>query len=155
MASRHRADAGSSTARRFAPLVAGLAICLAAETGRAEYPSWQELADVSVIEVLTHDADGGLRETKVWFVLLDGEPYLRTGGTRWLDNLRRDPDLGLRIEGRDYEARAQEVTGDEIVGRVDAAMREKYAWQDRALHLFSRSRPDILKLSPRESAGGL
>jgi hypothetical protein len=98
---------------------------------------------------VTRDADGGERATKVWFVLVDGEPYLRTSRSRWLDNLRRDPDLGLRIEGRDYEARAEEVPGEAIVERVDAASRDKYGWQERMIHPFRMRQPDILKLSPR------
>jgi hypothetical protein len=127
-----------------------IALCLAAGAASAEYPDWQALADVDVIEVLSHDADGDLRETKVWFVLVDGEPYLRTNGSRWLANLRRDPQLELRIEDRVYEARAEEIAGDEILQRVDAASREKYGWQERFIHVFRMARPEIVKLSPRE-----
>ena len=117
---------------------------------RADYPDWQALAGVEVIEVVTHDADGAERATKVWFVLVDGEPYLRTQRSTWLDNLRRDPDLVLRIEGREYEARAEEVPGDAIVAEVDAASRDKYGWQERTIHVFRLRKPDILKLSPRQ-----
>ena len=94
-------------------------LCLAAPAA-AEYPDWQAVADVGVIEVVTTDADGDLRKTKVWFVLLDGQPYLRTSESRWLENTRRDPELVLRIEDREYEARAEEVPGEEIVQRVDS-----------------------------------
>ena len=100
--------------------------------------------------MVTHDADGAERATKVWFVLVDGEPYLRTQRSTWLDNLRRDPDLVLRIEGREYEARAEEVPGDAIVAEVDAASRDKYGWQERTIHVFRLRKPDILKLSPRQ-----
>ena len=127
-----------------------IALCLTVGTASAEYPDWQALADVDVIEVLSHDADGDLRETKVWFVLVDGEPYLRTNGSRWLANLRRDPQLELRIEDRVYEARAEEIAGDEILQRVDAASREKYGWQERFIHVFRMATPEIVKLSPRE-----
>jgi len=120
-----------------------------AAPARAEYPDWEKLAEVEVIEVVTRDADGDLRETKVWFVLMDDAPYLRTSRTRWLENLRRDPDLVLRIEGREYEARVEEIPGDEIVEKVDRATREKYGWQEKAIHIFRIRKPDILKLSPR------
>jgi hypothetical protein len=136
---------GSWSAAAAALLVAGLA-----GPAWADYPDWQALADVEVIEVVTRDADGAERATKVWFVLVDGEAYLRTSRSRWLDNLRRDPDLGLRIEGREYQARAEEVPGDAIVERVDAASRDKYGWQERAIHPFRLRKPDILKLSPRQ-----
>ena len=47
------------------------------ETKRA-YPDWQALSDVGVIDILTEDADGDLRTTPIWFVLIDGEPFYRT-----------------------------------------------------------------------------
>jgi hypothetical protein len=126
-----------------------LASILLAAPARAGAPDWKALADVGVIQVLTRDADGDLRETKVWFVLVDGQPYLRTFRSRWLENLRRDPRLRLRIEGREYEAQAEEVRGDAIVEKVDRAMREKYGWQDGLIHVFRLRKPDILRLSPR------
>jgi hypothetical protein len=124
-----------------------------AAPARAEYPDWQGVADVSVIEVVTRDADGDLRETKVWFVLVDGVPYLRTNGSRWLENLRRDPNIVLRIEGRAYEARAEEVPGDAIVAEVDRASVEKYGWQERMIHPFRMRKPEILRLAPHGGGG--
>jgi len=132
------------------PLLLATALLFVAAAARAEYPDWESLADVQVIDVVTRDADGDLRETKVWFVLVDGASYLRTNGTRWLTNLRRDPNLVLRIEGGEYEARAEEVPGDEIVEKVDRASLEKYGWQERMIHPFRMSKPEILLLSPRE-----
>jgi hypothetical protein len=83
---------------------------------------------------------------------VDGASYLRTQGSRWLENLRRDPNLVLRIEGREYEARVEEIPGDEIVEAVDRATLEKYGWQERMIHPFRMRKPEILRLSPR--AGG-
>jgi hypothetical protein len=136
---------------RRSALAALLAAGLSGPAG-AEYPDWQALAGVEVIEVVTRDADGAERASKVWFVLVNGDPYLRTSRSRWLDNLRRDPDLVLRIEGREYEARAEEVPGDAIVEQVDAASRDKYGWQERAIHPFRLRKPDILRLTPRPEA---
>jgi len=147
---RRSGSAALSAGARVAALLLALAPLLAAAPARAETPDWESLADVKVIEVLTQDADGDLRETKVWLVLVDGAPYLRTNGTRWLENLRRDPNLVLRIEGREYEARVEEVPGDEIVEQVDRASLEKYGWQERMIHPFRMSKPEILKLLPRE-----
>jgi hypothetical protein len=115
----------------------------------AEYPDWEQALDVKVIEVLTRDEDGDQRATKVWFVMLDGAPYLRTNGSKWLANLRRDPNLGLRIDDREYEARAEEIPGDDIVERVDRASVEKYGWQERFIHVFRMKKPDILRISSR------
>ena len=135
--------------RKLSVSLALLLAGLASGSARAEYPDWAAVADVGVIEVLTRDADGDLRETKVWFVLVDGEPYLRTNGSRWLENLRRDPQLELRIRDRVYEARAEEIPGDEILTRVDQASREKYGWQERFIHVFRMAKPEILRLAPR------
>jgi hypothetical protein len=81
--------------------------------------------------------------------MLDGAPYLRTNGSKWLANLRRDPNLGLRIDDREYEARAEEIPGDDIVERVDRASVEKYGWQERFIHVFRMKKPDILRISSR------
>jgi hypothetical protein len=135
--------------RRLAPWLLLLLALLLAVPARAEYPDWASLANVEVIEVVTQDADGDLRETKVWFVLVDDVTYLRTSRSRWLENLRRAPNLVLRIEGREYAARAEEIQGDEIVEQIDRATREKYGWQERAIRIFRIRKPDILRLSPR------
>jgi hypothetical protein len=121
---------------------------LAPLAATADYPDWAALAEVEVIEVVSVDVDGDVRTTAVWFVLLDGEPYLRTSDSSWLENLRREPNFGLVIEEREYTARAEEISGDELVARVDAASREKYGWQDRFVRVFRTRTPDILKLSP-------
>ena len=118
---------------------------------KAEYPDWNDYADVDVIELITEDEDGDLRETKVWFVLLGGDAYLRTSGSRWLKNLRRDPDLSIRIEGKLYEARAEEIQGDVIVEKVDIASRRKYGFMDGLIGLFRARKPDVLRVYPREA----
>jgi hypothetical protein len=147
-----RVPAIASAGARVLPRLLALAPLLVAASAEAEYPDWESLADVEVIQVVTQDADGDLRETKVWFVLVDGVPYLRTQGTRWLENLRRAPNLVLRIEGREYEARAEEIPGDEIVETVDRATVEKYGWLERVIHVFRMRKPEILRLSPRQGS---
>ena len=122
--------------------------------GHAEYPNWNDLAGVQVIEVITVDPDGNVRETKVWFVLLGGEAYLRTNGSRWLENLRRDPELIVRVEDREYEAKAEEIQSEAIVQKIDIASQRKYGLQERLIGFFRTGTPDILKLSPRESLPG-
>ncbi len=66
---------------RVSPILAlavlGFAAPAAADSPHP-YPDWETLADVGVIEVLTHDEDGDLRESKAWFVTVEGEVYLRT-----------------------------------------------------------------------------
>jgi predicted DNA-binding transcriptional regulator YafY len=145
--SRKRARKGR-TARSGAVAVIVAALLWLAAPAEAGYPDWEAAADVPVIEIITHDEDGGVRESKVWFVLVDGEPYLRTNDSRWLANLRRDPACQLRIEGAEYEASAEEIPGEAIIERVDAASLEKYGWQERLIHPFRLRKPEILRLTP-------
>jgi hypothetical protein len=130
-------------------LIVSLIVLVTAPAAWSEYPDWNEYVDVKVIEVITQDEGGGERETKVWFVLLGGEPYLRTSGSRWLANLRRDPDFKVRIEGNLYEARAEEIEGEAIAEKVDIASKRKYGLSDRLIGLFRSRKPDILRISPR------
>jgi hypothetical protein len=130
-------------------LVAGL-VFVGTGAAQAEFPDWNRFTDVQVIDVLTSDEDGKLRETPVWFVLLNSEPFLRTNDSRWLANIRRDPNLQIRIEGTVYEARAEEIPGREILEKVDIASRRKYGLQERLIHLFRIGSPQVLRLFPRE-----
>ena len=132
-----------------ARLIVSLIALVMASAAWSEYPDWNDYVDVKVIEVITRDEGGGERETKVWFVLLGGEPYLRTSGSRWLAHLRRDPDFKVRIDGTLYEARAQEIEGEAIVEKVAIAAQRKYGFTDRVIGLFRSSEPDILRISPR------
>lgn len=129
--------------------VGAAAALLLGAPASASYPDWEAVADVETIEIVTHDADGEARANKIWFVLVDGNAYLRTSRSRWLENLRRDPDCVVRIEGKEYEVRAEELDGDAIVERVDALSAEKYGWQERVIHPFRLRKPEILILLPR------
>jgi hypothetical protein len=127
-----------------------VAVASLATGATAEELDWEKYADVKVIEVVTVDPDGDLRETPVWFVLLEGAAYLRTSRSRWLENIRRDPKVVIRIQDEEFPLLAHAVEGEEIIGRVDTASREKYGWQEAMIHVFRFRTPDILKLSPRD-----
>ena len=115
----------------------------------ASAPNWAAAADVRVVHVVTHDEDGDTRDTKVWLAVVDGQGYIRTGGTIWGDNVERDPLLVLRIEGREYPLRAEFVEDDDLRARIVASFREKYGWTDGAFNIFRGSRPRIMRLLPR------
>jgi len=115
----------------------------------AEAPDWSALADVRVVNVVTQDEDGDVRDTKVWLAVVDGQGYIRTGGTTWGDHVERDPQLVLRIEGREYPLRAEFVEDDALRERIVATFREKYGWTDGAMNIFRGSRPRIMRLLPR------
>jgi len=125
-----------------------LLLCLCA-TSRAAEPDWAKLAAPDVVRVITVDPDGDVRETKVWIVEHAGSAWLRTSDSRWLANLRRDPNLELRAGDQVFELRAQEVEDSELLARVDAAMRAKYGWSDRVVSAFRFRTPNLLRLSAR------
>lgn len=138
--------------------VVPLASCASASSqaqAQAQAPGqaidWAAVSDVGVIEIVTEDDDGDLRETKVWFVLIDGVSYLRTSGSRWLENIRRDPNLTLRIGDAEYAQVARDVATPSMIERVGDASREKYGWQDAFIGAFRTSDPEILELSDPDS----
>ena len=132
--------------RSSAALLAALLIPLAAGAGR---PDWEALADVGTLEVVTHDEDGDARETKIWLAVVDGQGFIRTGGTTWGDNVARDPNLVLRIEGVEYPLRAEFIEDEELRERVEAVFREKYGFSDRMVGLFRFGDTRIMHMLPR------
>ena len=99
-------------------------------------PDWTALAAEDVVQVVTHDAEGELRDTTVWLAVVDGQGYVRTGATRWRANLDREPDCVFRIAGKEYALRAQHVTDADLIARVNAVFRDKYGFSDRMLGWF-------------------
>jgi hypothetical protein len=143
-APRHR------RARAAFALFLAPALLLAAQASALEkgFPPWEKLAEVDVIDIVTSDEDGELRESPVWFVMIDAKPYLRTNASRWLANIVRGSDVLVRIEGLEYEVGARVVDGEDIIEKVDAASLAKYGWQEQALFLRFAP-PDILVIEPR------
>jgi hypothetical protein len=124
------------TRRLFHTLALLIACLLLAPSVRAQSPDWNAVAGEDVIEVLTHDEDGELRETKVWMGALEGVGYVRTSDTRWHANIARDANVGVRVAGQEYPLRAELVTDDELHARVNAVFRAKYGFTDRMLGWF-------------------
>ena len=141
--------------------VFSLALCAAvvgagvsfALPGAARAVDFGALAEVDVPELVTHDADGSERVTKLWLVVVDGEGFVRTGETRWAENIARDPEVELHAIGEAHLLRAAAVADVPLRERVNAAFRAKYGWQDRLLHLFGGDDDaKIFRLEPRVAA---
>ncbi len=134
---------------RLAALLS-LGLVLGAAGARAAEPDWDKVADVGRIEIVTHDEDGDARETKIWFVVVDGQGFVRTGNSNWGQNIRRDPrDVVLRIEDREYPLRAEFIENDSLRERVVAAFRAKYGWFDGAVQIVRGKRPNIMHMISR------
>lgn len=127
-----------------------LGLALAAYPARAAEPNWDKVAEIEQIEIVTHDEDGDARETTIWFVVVDGQGFIRTGGSTWGENIRRDPsDVVLRIEGKEYPLRAEFIENDSLRERVVAAFRAKYGWFDGFVNFVRGKRPNIMHMISR------
>jgi hypothetical protein len=142
--------------RRFVPLAAIFALAILALAGvraaQALEPApsdWHALASVREIQVLSENPDGSARETTVWLAVVDGEGFIRTGNTSWYPNLERKPEIGVRVDGKEYAVRAEPIEDESLRERVIAGFREKYGFSDRMVAWFFPGRPHIVKLAPR------
>lgn len=139
--------------RRVFALGFALAVWLLSPVSIADAPDWNALADERVIEVLTHDADGDLRETTVWVGVVDGVGFVRTSDTRWRENIARDADVVVRIAEQEYPLRAELVTDDALRARVNQVFRAKYGLTDRILGWFGNEGGKYqLALRPRPAS---
>ena len=131
--------------------LAVLVVFLALAAGaRAAEPDWDKLGDVGRIEIVTHDEDGDARETTIWFAVVDGQGFIRTGNSNWGANIRRNPsDVVLRINDIEYPLRAEFIDNDGLRERVTAAFHAKYGWTDSLAHLVRGTRPNIMHMISR------
>lgn len=120
-----------------------LSLACAGSTGPADRPiDWTSAAEPWSIFIVTEDADGGERATRIWLVEEGGVGAIRTGDTRWRANLDRDPGCRLRLNGVDYPLRAVAVNDPDERRRIDQAFLAKYGWQERWLIANDRADSD-------------
>jgi len=116
-------------------------------------PDWKHFADLRTIQVVTLDDDEAHtpRETTIWLVVHEGQGYIRTGATTWGANVRRDPNVVIRMSGTDYELRATPIPEGELYDAVKQGFRDKYGLMDAALSLVRGlgGTPTIMRLDGR------
>ena len=125
--------------------------CLGFASGAAAQ-DWNGFADVETVQVVTSDEDGKPRDTTVWLAVYEGHGFVRTGGTRWGRDVRRDPDVEVRIGDQAFPLRATQIpTEDPLYAAVADVFRRKYGFTDRAMSILRNlSGPAmILRLDPR------
>lgn len=132
------------------PRILVIALWLWATAGVATAQTFDPalVEDVDVVEIITHDEDGDVRDTKVWIVSVEGEAFLRTNDSRWLENLQRDASAGLRVEDTVYPVTTEVLPDPAWIEKVDVATAEKYGWQERMIHVFRTSDPVIIRVRP-------
>lgn len=128
-----------------------LASCLTL-SGAARAQDWNTFADIEAIQIVTNDDDGKPRDTKVWLAVHDGNGYVRTGGTRWGDNVRRDSNVVVRIGTESFPLHAVAIPSeDPLYASVADSFRQKYGFSDRAMGILRNlgGPAMILRLDPR------
>ncbi len=126
---------------------ASLLLVACAAAAAAGEVDWAALGESDVVEIVTEDADGDPRETKVWIVALDGHGFVRTNDSRWLANIRRGSPMALRVDGTDHPVGVRETADPDVVARVETAFRDKYGWLQRVMSAFRMREPTVLELS--------
>ena len=116
---------------------------------RAAEVDWTPFAEEDVVEILTVDSDGEPRETKLWVVVVGDAAYVRTNDSRWLANIRRDPEVRMRVRERDYPLRAEETADRGTTERVEETFKAKYGWMQRMMSALRVREPTVLRLEPR------
>ena len=128
-----------------------LGVVLAAATPAAATespPAWNPTAwqAEDTVELRTQAPGEEEHWFKVWFVVLDGQLYVRLGGRaskRFEDNTTR-PLIAVRIAGEEF-ARVTGVPVPELADRVAAAMADKH-WSDVFVRWIDH--PLTLRLTP-------
>jgi hypothetical protein len=130
----------------------GLAMVMVATVGfsaAAQEPDWEAISEQDVVEVLTQDEDGSVRETTVWLLVQDGEAYVRTGGSNWGANVVRSGELTLRVGEAEYPMTVEFEEDDAYRARIKQGFRDKYGWSDGLLSWIRGNRPKHMRLVSR------
>ena len=132
-------------------LASSVGLALVATLAAAAGFDWTPLRDESVVEILTSDADGDLRETPVWIVVVGEAAYVRTNDSKWLANIRRGSAVRLRVRDVETSVVAVETSDTALAERVEEAFQAKYGLTQKVMSLFRLREPTVLALRPFEA----
>jgi hypothetical protein len=82
------------------------------------------------LHVVTIDPDGSERVTRIWLAVLDAMGGIRTGNSRWWQNLERDRHCLIRLDGVDYPVDVEFAGDFDDKVRIDEAFTVKYGWME-------------------------
>ena len=129
-------------------LIAALSL-ISSGAGAADF-DWAPARETSVVQILTTDADGALRETSVWIVVQGDAGYVRTNHSTWLANIRRGSPVRLRVAEKTSDVRASEVEDTATQQRVEEAFKAKYGTLQKLMSALRMREPSVLRLAPVE-----
>ena len=128
-----------------------IALVFVAAGAAAANDRWAPFADADVVHIVTQDADGSERDTKVWLVVVAEAAYVRTNDSRWLANIRRGSPVSLALDGVTRAVAAEETRDPTTCERVEAAYLAKYGFLQRVMSALRLRQPTVLRLSPKET----
>jgi hypothetical protein len=105
---------------------------LSGEVAREPVSDWSFTDRVEEILIETRTGYGLSHSVTIWCVSIDGALYVGASAPdfpkerRWVSNVRRDPDVRLKIGDRIYERRLELVTDPAMTDLVNRAFGRKY-----------------------------
>ncbi|HZP41531.1 MAG TPA: nitroreductase/quinone reductase family protein [Candidatus Binatia bacterium] len=120
--------------RAVAPVLAAVALAVAATVPRDVATALERVRDQSTLDITTVGRKSGRRHTKpIWFVVDDGRIVVqagKSGKTDWYRNLRKDPSVVVRTGGYTFQTTAVPVTDPKRVEAIHRLFLQKYtsAW---------------------------
>lgn len=105
---------------------------LPGEVAREAVADWSFTDGIEEILIETRTGYGLPHSVTIWCVAIDGELYVGASAPdfpkerTWVRNVRRDPEVRLKIAGRIYERRLELVTDPARTDFVDRAFGRKY-----------------------------
>lgn len=105
---------------------------ISGEVARAAVSDWSFTDAVEEILIETRTGYGVPHSVTIWCVSIEGELYVGASAPefpeerRWVRNVRRDPDVRLKIAGRIYERRLELIADPALTDLVNRAFGRKY-----------------------------
>jgi hypothetical protein len=103
--------------------------------GEADFERWS-------VHVLTWDADGDRRKTRVWIAAVARAPYLRTGQTHWWQNIERGSKTRILSGDWVYRVSIEQIDDPMLRSEIDAAFTAKYGWLGKLVIDDERAKSD-------------
>jgi hypothetical protein len=94
---------------------------------------WNTTDESWSLHVVTIDPDGAERVTRIWLAAVETRGGIRTGNSRWWQNLQRDPHCWIRLDGFDYPVDVEFANELDEKIQIDEAFTVKYGWMERLM----------------------
>lgn len=101
-----------------------------------------------VVTLRTEGAAGAWKETRLWVVDYDGDPWLHSAGEEWQQRFEENPVVELVRNGEIETYRAEPDRSAHAA--IDNALREKYGLADRWVRFLAPCNEWVLPVRLRE-----